>query len=146
MREAGLPSHLVRADMTTSPFADSVFDAGISTNALNHNTRPALPQTIDDVHRVLKPGGEFFVTVLTTADARCGMGEEVEPDSYILDRGPETGILHHFYTEDDVRAWLEAFEVTRFERESVELTMSTKIEDMLIMRDAWLVWLRKRQR
>ena len=143
LREAELPVRLVQADMATSPFADNTFDATLSTNVLNHNPRALLQQAVDDVWRVLKPGGEFFLTVLNTSDWRYGSGEEVEPDSFILADGPETGILHHFFSEDDLRSWLAAFTVERLERERGELKLSTRADGEPVMRDAWAVWVRK---
>lgn len=143
MHEAKLPARLVRADMTTSPFADETFDAGISTNVLNHNPRALLQRAIDDVWRVLKPGAEFYLTVLNTWDWRHGSGEEVEPDSFVLADGPEAGILHHFFAEGDLRDWLSAFEILKLRRDRGELKLSTKPDDRPVMRDAWSVWMRR---
>jgi len=143
MREAGLPARLVRADMTAAPFADSTFDAGLATNVLNHNPRDRLQQAIDDVWRVLKPGGEFYLTVLNTWDWRYGSGDEVEPDSFVLAEGPEAGILHHFFSESDLRNWLRAFEVAELRRERGELKLSTKLDGPPVIRDAWAVLIRK---
>jgi len=143
MREAELPGRLVRAAMTACPFGDDSFDAGIATNVLNHNPRALLQDAMDEIHRVLKPGGEFYLTVLNTWDWRYGSGEEVEPDSFILAEGPETGILHHFFSEDDVRAWVSDFDLLELRRDRGELTLSTKLDDRPVVRDAWSVWLCK---
>ncbi len=143
LREADLPAPLVRADMTAAPFADGVFDAGLATNVLNHNPRALLQQAADEIHRVLRPGGEFYLTVLNTGDWRYGSGEEVEPDSFILAEGPETGILHHFFSEADLREWLGAFECVSLQRERGELKLSTRPDGAPVMRDAWAVLVRK---
>lgn len=143
LREAELPARLVRTDMTTSPFADDAFDAGIATNVLNHNPRALLQDAIDDVWRVLRPGAEFYLTVLNTWDWRYASGEEIEPDSFILAEGPEAGILHHFFCEQDLRDWLSAFEVLKLQRDRGELKLSTRLDDRPVMRDAWSVWIRK---
>jgi len=142
LREAGLPARLVRADMTASPFADDTFDAGIATNVLNHNPRGKLQEAIDDLRRVLKPGGEFYLTAVSTGDWRYGTGEEVEADSFVLAEGPETGILHHFFSEEDLRQWLAAFEIVKLDRHRGE-DLSTTRGDRPVMRDAWAVWVRK---
>ncbi len=144
LREAGLPARLVRADMTACPFADGSFDAGLATNVLNHNPRALLQEAMDEIHRVLRPGGEFYLTVLNTWDWRYGSGEEVEPDSFVLAEGPESGILHHFFSEADLRAWVSAFEITDLRQERGELKLSTKFDGSPVIRDAWHVWVRKR--
>ncbi len=143
LQEAGLPARLVRADMTGAPFADNTFDAGVATNVLNHNPREMLQQAIDDIWRVLKRGGEWYLTVLNCWDWRHGSGEQVEPDTFVLAEGPEQGILHHFFSEPDLRAWLAAFELVRLERQRGELTLSTRPDGGPVMRDAWAVWIRK---
>lgn len=143
LHEAGLPARLARADMTAAPFADASFDAAISINVLNHNTRPRLQQALDEVCRVLVPGGECYLTTLNTWDWRHGKGEEVEPDSFILAEGPEAGILHHFFPEDDLRDWVKAFRILDLRRETGELLLSTAPEGEPVFRDAWAVLLRK---
>jgi SAM-dependent methyltransferase len=143
LREAGLPARLARADMTASPFRSGVFDAGIATNVLNHNPRALLQRAADDILRVLRPGGEFYLTVLNTWDWRYGNGEEVEPDTFMLADGPEAGIQHHFFSEGDLRRWLSAFAIVTVRRERGELTLSTKPGDRPVVRDAWAVWVRK---
>lgn len=141
--EAGLPSRLVQAEMTVCPFGDAVFDAAISTNVLNHGTRAAVQQAAAEVHRVLRPGGEFYLTVLSPGDWRYGRGKQVEPDSFVLDYGPEAGILHHFFSEADLRAWLGAFEILRLDHQRGELKLSTAPDGPPVIRDGWAVWVRK---
>ncbi len=139
VREACLPARLVRADMTQLPFADTAFDAGIAINVLNHNSRARLRMAADEVYRVLKPGGRFYLTVLNTWDWRYGSGEEVEPDSFLLAEGPEAGILHHFFSEDDLRDWLSDFSILSLTRESGELLLSTRPAGDPVVRDGWAV-------
>jgi len=139
LRRADLPARLVQADMTAAPFADGSLDAAISTNVLNHNPRALLVQAIGKVLRALKPGGEVYLTVLNTEDWRYGSGEEVGPDSFILAEGPETGILHHFFSETDLRDWLSGCDILDLRRERGELTLSTRPDDRPVIRDAWAV-------
>jgi SAM-dependent methyltransferase len=143
LRAAQLPARLAMADMTAAPFAGGTFDAGIATNVLNHNPRAKLVAAMGEIHRVLRPGGEFYLTVLNTWDWRHGSGEEVEPDSFILGEGPEQGILHHFFTENDLRDWVADFRILQLRRDRGELKLSTRLDDRPVIRDAWAVWLRK---
>jgi len=143
LRKAELPARMVRADMTAAPFAAGVFDAGLATNVLNHNPRALLQRAAGEIHRVLAPGGEFYLTVLNTWDWRYGSGEEVEPNSFVLAEGPETGILHHFFSEPDLLNWLGAFDVLSLERERGELKLSTRPDGAPVQRDAWAVLIRK---
>ena len=81
--------------------------------------------------------------MLNTWDWRYGSGEEVEPDSFVLAEGPEAGILHHFFSEDDLRLWLADFEVVSLRRERGVLTLSTRVDDRPVYRDAWAVCARR---
>ena len=143
LRHAELPARVVRADMTACPFAENTFDAGLATNVLNHNPRALLQESVEQVYRVLKPGGEFYLTVLNTWDWRYGSGEQVEPGSFVLAEGPEKGILHHFFGEQDLRRWLGSFRIEQLRRDRGELKLSTKPGDRPVFRDAWSVWIRK---
>jgi SAM-dependent methyltransferase len=139
---AGLPAKVVRADMTACPFADATFDAAVSTNVLNHNPRALLQRALDELHRVLKPGGEAYLTVLSTDDWRCGSGEEVEPNSFVLAEGPEAGILHHFFDEADLRDWVRGFTLLDLQRIRGSSTSSVRAGGDPVEKDAWAVWLR----
>ncbi len=143
LREAGQPRWLVRAEMSAQPFADGAFDAAISINVLNHGTRAVLRSAIEEAHRTLRPGGEVVLTVLNTWDWRFGSGEETEPNSWVLGEGPETGILHHFFDEADLRAWLGRFEIVELERVRGLLELSTAPGDRPVYRDAWQALARK---
>ena len=139
LREAGLGAALVRADMTAHPFADATFDAALAINVLNHGTRAALQRAIDDLRRTLRRGGQVLLTALNTWDWRFGSGAQVEPASFVLADGPEAGILHHFFDEADLRAWLARFEIIDLQRMRGELTLSTAPEGGPVFRDAWQV-------
>lgn len=143
LRQAALPACLVRADMIHAPFADACFDAALCINVLNHNPRAMLQQSLDEIHRTLRPGGECYLTVLNTWDWRYGSGEQVEPDSFVLAQGPETGILHHFFSEADLCDWVRAFHLLELHRERGQLRLSTAPHGAPVMRDAWSVLLGK---
>ena len=143
LRQVGLPARLVRADMIAAPFAAEQFEAALATNVLNHNPRRLLQQALDEVWRVLRPGGEYYLTVLNTWDWRCGDGEEVEPNSFVLATGPEAGVLHHFFAEDDLRDWVRAFELLELRREQSPITGASGTDGSPVTRDAWAVLLRR---
>lgn len=140
---AGFPALLVQADMTATPALAGSFDAACAINVLNHGTRRQLSAAVAEVRRVLRPGGEFYLTVLNTWDWRYGSGEQVEPDSFVLAEGPETGILHHFFSESDLRDWLGGFGLIDLRREQGELKLSTRPAGEPVVRDAWAVLARK---
>jgi SAM-dependent methyltransferase len=75
LRAAGVEGRLaqiVSADMRKIPLADGSFDAVVSTYAIDHVNREGSRQTIKEVGRVLRPGGEFLL-LLMRADWRLRM-------------------------------------------------------------------------
>jgi SAM-dependent methyltransferase len=57
----GFSADLRRADATHLPFPDATFDCVYSFGVMHHI--PEIDQVVAEVHRVLKPGGTFFVSV-----------------------------------------------------------------------------------
>ena len=54
----------VVADVTQIPFADRTFDSALCTEVLEHLPEPG--RCLDEIHRVVKPGGTVFFTVPMT--------------------------------------------------------------------------------
>lgn len=52
------------ADMRTLPFEPRTFDAAISVAALDHLDWPGIRQTLHEVERVLRPGGQLLIVGL----------------------------------------------------------------------------------
>lgn len=59
LRREGLTSELVRADAEALPFADASFDFVYSCGVLF--LVPAIQRAVDEIHRILRPGGEVLV-------------------------------------------------------------------------------------
>lgn len=51
-------------DMRQIPLADDIFDAAVSAFAIDHLNREGVTRALSEVHRVLRPGGEFLLIVL----------------------------------------------------------------------------------
>jgi SAM-dependent methyltransferase len=99
------------ADSTALPFADEAFDGLIAYGVVNYNTRTGLQLAIDEIRRVLRPGGWAQVVTRTTDDHRAGAGREVEPGTFVLDieETSEPGMLMHFLDRDDVTEVFQRF-------------------------------------
>ena len=106
LRQFGLSAQLECATMWDIPFDDVIFPAALAINVLNHGVPDEVSKTVSTMADRLVPGGIFLVTLLTQNDyRRCG--EQIGPDTFIGDKGPEAGVLHTFFSEDSARALLE---------------------------------------
>jgi tRNA (uracil-5-)-methyltransferase TRM9 len=56
-------ANLVLADVTRLPYADSTFDRAISVATYHHLRRSEQVEALGELRRVLRPGGEAFITV-----------------------------------------------------------------------------------
>jgi SAM-dependent methyltransferase len=105
------------SDMLVIPWADMTFDAALSTSTICHNRRADILKTIDEVRRVLKPGGLFLVDFphkdtfsyqRVRNQVAAGEISEIEPDTFV-DESPEPDVKddaflpHHYCDEADVR-------------------------------------------
>ncbi len=111
LREEGLEAELKRSDMTVIPYPDVFFDAVIGIWVIYHNTLEAMRKTISEIHRVLNEGGLAFLTFQSKRSYKFGKGKEIEKDTFVLEEGPEKGVLHHFSEKNEVEELLKEFHI-----------------------------------
>ncbi|MFW9849701.1 MAG: class I SAM-dependent methyltransferase [Candidatus Thorarchaeota archaeon] len=100
------------------PYNDMMFDAVISIQVIHHNSIQDIKSTVAEIERVLRPQGYIFITVPVHSDEPINPDDdwdlkEVEPATYLPRKGPESGILHHYFTEDELLETFSAFQITR---------------------------------
>lgn len=105
---------LVKQEMGHLPFIDDYFDAVVSTNVLHHGKSVEIKKTIDELYRVLKPGASAFIIALSSSDFRKGSGTKLERNTYVFTKGDEKGIIHHFFTRQELESYLRKFEILSF--------------------------------
>ena len=71
--------------MTELPIEDCCFDYLLAWNVIHHGNRSIVRQSLDEIRRVIRPGGFFQGTMLSKSDRRYGNGREIEADTYILE-------------------------------------------------------------
>lgn len=111
LEEEGLNAPLVLADMRSRlPFKGSAFDGLLSTQVIHHATLDSVRRTIDEIWRVVKPGGLIFVSV----PAHRHVDEdyiEIEPNTFVPLEGPEKGLPHHIFSEQEYEQAFNAFQI-----------------------------------
>ncbi|HIH50198.1 MAG: class I SAM-dependent methyltransferase [Candidatus Micrarchaeaceae archaeon] len=102
LNSAGLENYiLINHDVTRLPFQNNSFDAVISTSALHHNKLSDINRAINEVHRVLKNKGLFFVSLTSREEIK--KGKRIERGTYVTLSGPEKGMVHHLFTEHEIK-------------------------------------------
>ena len=106
----GLQADLVLADMREPvPFRNDSFDGVLSTQVIHHARIAGVRSAIQEFLRVLDSGGVAFVTVSGRKDE--GEFEEIEPGTIVPLSGPEKGLPHHIFSEEELREEFQDFDL-----------------------------------
>jgi MPBQ/MSBQ methyltransferase len=109
---AGQPAfRLVRGDARCLPFPDRSFDAVLLLHVLGHGRADDRARMAAEAVRVTAPGGRLHLRVFSREDLRSEAGLEVEEGSRLR----RTGVLTHYFTEDEVVALFPSCRALRLE-------------------------------
>lgn len=97
-------------DMRDIPFKDNSFDAVICVSTLEHGAINEIKSTINEIFRVLKPGGILITDLLSIEDDSFGLGEEIEKNTFVGGREGEEGIPHFYTTDKEIKELFKKFE------------------------------------
>lgn len=110
-KEGAMPNiRCTHGDMNTLPFKDESFDCLLAYHVISHTDTVGIKRIVDEIYRVLKPGGEFYLTLGSkSAWSFVEAGYPKHDENTIIKRedGPENGIPH-FYADENAIAELFA--------------------------------------
>ncbi len=133
--KAGLANvSLVKHEMSELPFIDEYFDALVSTNVLHHGTGSKIKRFLSEAHRVMKRTGAAFIVTLSKKDFRYGNGKRLESDTYLFTEGDEKGIVHHFFSNDELQAYFSQFEILSVKEELIPVEKGNRAHFHLRLR------------
>ncbi len=119
----GDTAHLTASSMTELPYPDGHFDCVISHGVFDHALKAVRVAAYAEVERVLKPGGWFFVSLISERDSAYGEGSEVEDRTWLVKEGFERDIPQAFFDRERVRD-----ELARFDFESIVMCECQTLE------------------
>jgi ubiquinone/menaquinone biosynthesis C-methylase UbiE len=90
------------ADMREMPFAADSFDAAVSSYAIDHMRREDSKRALNEVHRVLRPGGEFLLALMSS-------------DTYVRMAFPILAAHGYFGPMSTEQYWRRMLEESQFE-------------------------------
>jgi SAM-dependent methyltransferase len=130
-----LDAELHVGDVNRLPWPDATFDGAIDNACVCCNPFANAVRIVDEVHRVLKPGGAFFSSSFTDRSWGYGLGRAVEPGGFTdVADGPLAGKGFTLYLG---RAQLDEL-YRRFARVNVERASFT-VDDMAHTVELWNV-------
>jgi SAM-dependent methyltransferase len=106
-------------------YEDGFFDAVISVQVIHHADSATIRRIVEEIARILRAGGLLFVTVPQLKDggpyAWWGTNfEQVEPHTFVPLDGPEKGLLHHYFTVEELREVFGGFDIADIHIDSVD--------------------------
>lgn len=108
----GLRADVRVGSATQLPWEAGSLDAVISHGVLDHMVWDDARQVVQEVARVLKPRGLFYLSLISTRESGFGQGQALDPYTYIVPDGIEGGAVQRFFELAHIRDLLpDAFEV-----------------------------------
>ena len=104
-----------RADMENMPFADDAFDCIFAMHSAGHADTAGMKKIMSEIKRVLKPGGEVFMTLCskeTWTYAESGL-PKLDENTVIKTDGPEQGVPHFFADQKDIENLFAGFKLKK---------------------------------
>ncbi len=96
---AGLEIDYRQAPFYELPFAAASYDAAIAWNVVYHGDGDIAQRGIDEIARILRPGGLFVGSMLSKRNAGFGLGREVRADTFVVDNADTDKAHPHFYCD-----------------------------------------------
>jgi len=109
LQEKGHTARVLMADMTSLPYSSSSFHVIISTYVIHHNTLADIRETVQEIQRLLIPGGTILLIIPSTRGYRHDKGVQLEVGTIIPDTGQDSGIPHHYFSLDEIAREFAAY-------------------------------------
>jgi len=102
------------------PYKDNFFDLVYSLRTLNHGRREDVEFTVKEMHRVLRPGGLIFITVIKVLGRKRTISRTklnnlpvkiIAPYTYVPLEGKEKGIIHFLFNQKLLKEIFSQFEI-----------------------------------
>lgn len=99
-----------QGDMRQLSFDNETFSFVYSYNSIFHMSKADVLKSVNEMKRVLKPHGLFFVNFLTTKDFRCGTGSNLGENQYeqFDDNIP---VIHSYFEESEADKYFEDMKI-----------------------------------
>jgi SAM-dependent methyltransferase len=100
--------------MNTLPFNDNAFDCLLAYHVISHTDTIGIHKIIDEIHRVIRPGGEFYLSLGSKSAwsfVSAGYPKHDENTIIKLEDGPENGIPHFYSDENTINELFVKFKL-----------------------------------
>ncbi len=111
----GNNSRVVLADMFDYQISANTYDLIFSISTIHHGLKSSVQNLMDRIYEALLPGGHILITVPDIKNVISKKWNtfkdhtEVAAGTFTPNTGPETGLPHSFYTEEEAKSLFSKF-------------------------------------
>jgi ubiquinone/menaquinone biosynthesis C-methylase UbiE len=95
-KEHNVELNISKGDIRVLPFKDESISFIYSYNTIFHMKKADIEKAVNEIKRVLKPGGLCFINYLSLYDEDYGQGEKVGEGEFLQDEG-DGKVIHTYY-------------------------------------------------
>ena len=106
-------------------FEDDSFEIVCADLCLHYFTEKDTCMILNEIRRILVPGGHLFVRVNSVKDVNHGAGQGIETEHHLY--RTEDGMFKRFFDEEDVRSLFSGFDILFCEEQKMLRYSSEKI-------------------
>ena len=106
------------------PFKKSIFDGIVCFRVLNHGTKSEIYSVVNEINRILKPGGYVVISVQKLFGRKTKIGmtsynglpvEIIAPYTYVPKDGKEKGVVHYAFTKQSLVKIFRNFQIEQLQ-------------------------------
>lgn len=120
-KELGGGSEILCADMFGHKIPKDRYDLILSISTIHHGTKEQVRGLVSNIHEAIAKNGKIFITLPDLASGKkwhtFKEHREIAEGTYAPMSGPEKGLPHSFYEENEVRELFSKFNNMKLELE-----------------------------
>lgn len=119
-------------DMAELPYPDGAFDCLLAYHVISHTDTRGIARIIGEIKRVLKGGGEFYLTLCSKKSwsyREAGYPKLDDNTVIKVEDGPENGIPHFYSDEESIAGLFKDFSLARVRHVQDILFGGTALKD-----------------
>lgn len=137
-KELGLNIKTVVGDINKLPYKNNTFDCILAYHVISHTDTEGIKIIISEIKRVLKKGGEFFVTLCSknSPSYKNKNYPKIDENTIVKTEEPEKGVPHFYFDLNSVKELFKEFDIIRLRH----------IEDIFDNKSSWHYFLHGRNK
>ena len=133
-QKSNLYLNIIKADMRKLPYPDEMFSFAYTYNAIFFMSKADIKRTINEINRILRPDGLFYVNFATVEDPNCG---PFNPKASKLYKNKQFSQ----FEDDEADEYFKKFEIIRKEKRIIN-----KVHDNDLIKQVYIDYITRKLR